>query len=134
MNRSKQPSKTAVALSAVAAICVAQAAIPARGEDGTAGRTLKPLTGISFGVGSKRVVGYFVGDAQGCNLTLMMGDSMEGDEVPTSTPTRILQTIAPTDKARVDTTEGESLEFSCKAGATAMTVRMLRNVAAYKAK
>ena len=79
-------------------------------------------------------MGYFVGDAQVCNLTLTMGNSIEGDEVPTSTPTRILQTIAPNNTARVDTTEGESLEFSCKAGATAMTIRMLRNVAAYKAK
>ena len=100
----------------------------------TLGKTLKPLTGISFGVGSKRIVGYFVGDTQVCNLTLMMGDSMEGDEVPTSTPTRILQTIAQNDKARVDTTEGEPIEFSCEAGATAMTVQVLRNVAAYKAK
>ena len=132
MNRSKQPSQTAVALCAAAVICVA--AIPSRAEDVTLGKTLKPLTGISFGVGSKRIVGYFVGDTQVCNLTLMMGDSMEGDEVPTSTPTRILQTIAPNDKARVDTTEGESIEFSCKAGATAMTVQVLRNVAAYKAK
>jgi hypothetical protein len=64
----------------------------------------------------------------------MMGDSLAGDEVPTSTPTRILQTIAPNSMARVDTMEGESFEFSCKHGATTMTVQMLRNVAAYKAK
>ena len=83
---------------------------------------------------SKRIVGYFVRDAQVCNLTLMMGDSMESDEVPTNTPTRILQTIAPNSMARVDTTEGESFEFSCKSGATAMTVRILTDVAAYKAK
>jgi hypothetical protein len=134
MNRSKQPSKTAVAFCAAAVIGVALAAIPSRAEDVTLGKTIKPLTGISFGVGSKRVVGYFVSDAQVCDLTLMMGDSIQGDEVPMSTPTRIRQTIAPNNTARVDTMEGESLEFSCKAGATAMTVQMLKNVAAYKAK
>ena len=46
----------------------------------------------------------------------------------------IALTIAPNEMARIDTTEGESLEFSCKSGATAMTVRMLTDVAAYKAK
>jgi hypothetical protein len=111
MKRSKQPSKTSVALCVAAVICVAQAAIPARAEDHAAGKTLKPLAGISFGVGSKRVIGYFVGESQGCNLTLMMGDSLAGDEVPTSTPTRILQTIAPNSMARVDTAEGQSLEL-----------------------
>ena len=134
MNRSKQPSTAAVALCVAAVICMAQVAIPARAEDTTAEKMLKPLAGISFGVGSKRVVGYFVADAHACNLTLMMGDSMASDEVPTSSPTRILQTIAPNSMARVDTTEGESFEFSCKSGATAMTVRMLTDVAAYKAK
>ena len=79
-------------------------------------------------------MGYFVGDAQVCNLTLTMGNSIEGDEVPTSTPTRIVHAIAPNNTARVDTTEGKSLEFSCKAGAMAMTVRTLSDVAAYKAK
>ena len=132
MNRSKQPFKTAVALCAAAVICVATT--PSRAEDVTLDKKLKPLTGISIGLGSKRIVGYFVGDAQVCNLTLTMGDSIEGDEVPTSTPTRIVHAIAPNNTARVDTTEGESLEFSCKASAMAMTVRTLRRVAAYKAK
>jgi len=134
MNRSKQPSMTALALCVAAVICMAQVAIPAGAEDITSEKTLKPLAGISFGVGSKRVAGYFVADAQVCNLTLMMGDSMESDEVPTSTPTRIQQKIAPNNTARVDTAEGQSLEFSCKSGATAMTVRTLTAVAAYKAK
>ena len=78
---------------------------PSRAEDATLGKTLKPLTGISIGLGSKRIVGYFVGDAQVCNLTLTIGDSIEGDEVPTSTPTRIVHAIAPNNTARVDTTE-----------------------------
>ena len=132
MNRSKQPSKAAVALCAAAVLCVA--AMPSRAEDVTLGKTLKPLTGIGLGLGSKRIVGYFVSDSQVCNLTLMMGDSMESDAVPTSTPARIVHAIAPNKVARVDTMEGKSLEFRCNADATAMTVRMLRNVAAYKAK
>ena len=59
MNCSKQPSTTAVALCVAAVICMAQVAIPARAEDTTSEKTLKPLAGISFGVGSKRVVGLF---------------------------------------------------------------------------
>jgi hypothetical protein len=132
MYRSKQPSMTFVALYIATVLCVAQATIPARAEATSPNKILKPLAGISFGVGSKRVVGYFVAAANACNLTLMLGDSMASDEVPTSSPMRILQTIAPNSMARVDTNEGESFEFSCKSGATAMTVRMLTAVAAYK--
>ena len=44
---------------------------------------------------------------------------MENDEVPTSTPSRILEKIAPNEMVRIDTTEGESLEFRCKGDATA---------------
>ena len=94
--------------------------------------TLKPLTGINLNIGSKKIAGYFVANANVCNLTLMVGESMVGDEVPTSTPARIQQTIAPNDIGRLDTVEGESLEFGCRPGATAMTVSVLRQVAAYK--
>ena len=132
MNRSRRPPKTVAALCVATIICVAQAAIPARAEDTAPEKTLKPLVGISFGVGSKRVVGYFVADARACNLTLMLGDSMVNDEVPTSTPMRVLQTIAPDSVARVDTNEGELFEFGCKSDAGAMSVRMLTAVAAYK--
>jgi hypothetical protein len=54
MTRSKQPSMTALALCVAAVICMAQVAIPAGAEDITSEKTLKPLAGISFGVGSKR--------------------------------------------------------------------------------
>jgi hypothetical protein len=132
MNGSRRPPKTVVAFCVATVICVAQAAIPARAEDAAPEKILKPLAGISFGVGSKRVVGYFVADARACNLTLMLGDSIANDEVPTSSPMRIRQTIAPDGVARVDTNEGESFEFGCKSDAGAMSVRMLTAVAVYK--
>ena len=90
MYRSKQPSMGAFALCVATAICVAQATIPVRAEDTTSEKTLKPHAGISFAVGSKRVVAYFVAEAHACNLTLMLGESMASDEVPTSSPLRIL--------------------------------------------
>jgi hypothetical protein len=55
-----------------------------------------------------------------------------GDEVPASSAARLLQSVAANGTARVDTAEGESLELACQPGATAMTVRLLTQVASYK--
>lgn len=138
MYHPKRPLMAAAA-SCAAVICVAQAAIPAHAEDRSAGKIVKPLAAFSVGIGSKQVVGYFVADAHDCNLTLIMadaitGDSMASDEVPKSTPMRIQQTIASNTKTRMDTSEGQSLEFNCQNGAAAMSVRKLTNVAVYKAR
>ena len=40
-------------------------------------------------------MGYFVADANVCNLTLVVGESMVDDQVPTSTSARIQQMLAP---------------------------------------
>jgi hypothetical protein len=94
--------------------------------------TIKPLAGISFDVGSKRMVGYFEADASECALTLIVADAMIGDDVPKYTPVRLHQSIAPGETSTVDTPEGKSLEVACKPRAAAMTARVLDVVAIYK--
>ncbi len=94
--------------------------------------TFKPLAGISFDVGSKRMVGYFEADAGECALTLMVADAMIGDDVPKYSPVRLNQTIAPGETATVDTPEGKSLQVVCKPRASAMTARVLDVLATYK--
>lgn len=95
----------------------------------TGPKTVFPSHGVSIDVGSKHVVGYFIADNGTCNLTLLMGDKLAGDDVPASSAARLKQVVAGNSSAVVDTAEGESLELACQPGATAMTVRLLKQVA-----
>ena len=100
---------------------------PVAAESGV--KTLRPLDGVSLDVGSKRVVGFYVASAHACSLTLMMGELLVEDQEPAGSAARLQQTLAPNTLARLDTTDGESLEFACQPGAATMTVRLLKQVA-----
>ncbi len=115
---------------ALAALALGATAPVTLAADLTGPKTLFPTHGVSVDVGSKRVIGYFVADNGTCNLTFMMSDKQSGDDVPASSAARLKQVVASNSSAIVDTAEGESLELACQPGATAMTVRLLKQVAA----
>jgi hypothetical protein len=131
MNRSLRVSTRAAAAIA-AAFSILAGASATYAEDAAGAKTLFPTHGVSIDVGSKRVIGYFVASKDTCNLTFLMSDKQVEDEVPASSAARLQQSIAANGKARVDTAEGESLELACQPGASAMTVRLLTQVASYK--
>lgn len=121
-----------VAASVFGALSLLSGAAIAHADDATGLKTLYPTHGISIDVGSKRVIGYYLASNDTCNLTVLMSDKQSGDDVPATSAARLKQSIAATGKARIDTAEGESLELTCQPGATAMTVRLLTQVASYK--
>ncbi|MCB1526608.1 MAG: hypothetical protein KDJ45_02765 [Hyphomicrobiaceae bacterium] len=96
--------------------------------DGLSGQKMTPRHGISFDVGSKRAVSYYLGEGGVCNLTVLMADSNNLDEVK-GAATRVSMPVIPTKKARIDTAEGKTLEFKCAPSASAMSVRVLDQVA-----
>ena len=122
----------AVVFGLVGAASIVQATALATADESTGVRTVKPLAGISLAVGSKRMVGYFEANSGECALTVLVAPGMVGDDLPSYSPVRLIQTIAPGQTATVDTPEGKSLEFGCKPRATAMTVRVLDLLAIYK--
>lgn len=89
---------------------------------------MTPRHGISFDVGSKRAISYYLGKGGICNLTVLMADSNSLDEVK-GAATRVSIPVIPTKKARIDTAEGKTLEFKCAPSASAMSVRVLDQVA-----
>jgi hypothetical protein len=99
--------------------------------DGSSALTMKPKHGISFDVGTKHVIGYFLNDNNLCNLTLMVAEAFNGDDVPSETAARFEVAIDAGKTARLDTAEGKSLEFACMADAQAMSVKALEQVAVY---
>lgn len=89
---------------------------------------MTPRHGVSFDVGSKRAVSYYLGEGGICNLTVLMADTNALDEVK-GAATRVTMPVIPTKVARIDTAEGKTLEFKCAPSASAMSVRVLDQVA-----
>jgi hypothetical protein len=78
--------KNTFAMTVLAGVLSTNAVTSARAEDAT--WTLKPLNGLSFDVGAKRALSYFLSETGQCKLTLIVANQMLGDEVPTDTPVR----------------------------------------------
>jgi hypothetical protein len=86
--------------------------------------TMRPLQGISFDIGTKRAVSYFLNNDTACKLTLTLADVIDDDEVNGLTATRMTVAVEPGKTAYLDTAEGQSLEFKCQAGAQAMSIEV----------
>ena len=113
-----------VGISATASLGTAQAADPA------SPLTMKPQQGVSFDIGMKRAVSYFLIDGNSCKLTLMLAEVVHGDEVNGLTATRMTVAVEVGKTAHLDAAAGKSLDFKCQAGAQAMSIEVL-NRAAY---
>lgn len=90
---------------------------------------LKPSAGVSFDIGHSHAMTYFVADKGVCNLTMVLGELMTEDLVPTSAGTRFNVTIEGGRRVRIDTPEGKSVEFTCAPGATMVNMHKLDAVA-----
>jgi hypothetical protein len=84
--------------------------------------TIKPLQGISFHVGNKDAVAYFLTEGGSCKLVLTMAEDV-------SQPARVEIAIATGQATRYELTQGKLLEFACKADGLAMEVNSLPTLA-----
>lgn len=132
MNGTSRLSR-AVAASAIASLALAFGTLTAQAEEASSVKTLYPLHGVSIDIGSKHVVGYYVARGDSCNLTVLMSDKSASDDVPASSAARLQHVIVANGTTRIDTAEGESLELACQPQASALTVRVLKQVASYEA-
>ena len=105
-----------VGISATASLGMARAADPALPL------TMRPLQGVSFDIGTKRAVSYFLSDNNACKLTLTLAEVVHDDEVNGLTATRVTVAIEAGKAAHLDTVEGKTLEFKCQGGAHVMSV------------
>jgi hypothetical protein len=91
--------------------------------------TMKPLQGVSFDIGTKRAVSYFLSDDDTCKLTLMLAEVTHDNEVNPPTAARMTIAVEVGKTAHLDTVEGKSLEFKCQAGAQTMSIEVLHRAA-----
>ncbi len=117
---------TGVVSALASALAMSGAALAIAGE--ATGLKMTPRHGISFDVGSKRAVSYYLGQGGICNLTVLMADTNQLDQVK-GAATRVTIPVIPAKSARIDTAEGKTLEFKCAPSATAMTVEVFEQVA-----
>ncbi len=127
------PSKSRIAAAAV--LAGAAGLSPSHAGEFSAATIVKPHAGLSFVVGSKQAVGYFIAERGGCDLTLLVGDTGEAAaERPKGfVPARFTTLIAAGRTARMDTGDGPSMEFFCSTGATFLTTRVMDRLAYHAA-
>jgi hypothetical protein len=91
-------------------------------------RIMKPLHGISFDVGSKRAVSYFLSENGHCKLVLTIADPPKWDDISTFTATRFEAAIPGGKATRFNSTESKSHEFACHISAQSMSVTPVTRV------
>jgi len=88
-----------------------------------------PMHGVSFDIGSKHAISYFLVNGGNCDLTVWLTDISLDDESTPSTATRMMLSVAPGRTMQVGSAEGMAAEFACAANASSMSVRTLTEVA-----
>lgn len=103
------------------------------GDYSQVSRTMKPLYAVSFDVGPKHVLSYFLSKSGLCDLTVMVTDkpsqAPQGEEIRPLATSRFKALINSGKTARLDTAEGKAFEYECKSGAQAMSIREVKQVA-----
>ena len=121
---SRKPSKWLLAFGSTLAATVCTS-VPATSSEPAlmAGQAqYQALQSISYGFGSKFTSGYFTAKSGRCSLNLMVIEKSPQDKPLSVTAARIRLLLYPGQVAGLDSEEGESLNFTCGAGATALLV------------
>ena len=84
------------------------------------GPSIAPVVTISFDVGSKRAVSYFLSDNGQCKLVLTLADPPKWDDISTFTATRFEARVPGGKATRFLSSESKSYEFACHVNAQAM--------------
>jgi hypothetical protein len=123
-------SLVAAAALAIAGAAGLSASVGHAGEFSSA-TVVKPKAGLSFPVGSKQAVGYFLAERGGCDLTLLIGDAGEAasEAAKGGSASRFSTLVAAGRTARIDTADGPSVEFFCSTGASFLTTRVFDRIA-----
>ena len=88
-----------------------------------------PMHAVTFDIGSKHAISYFLVNDGNCDLTVWLTDISLDDEAAPSMATRMVLSVAPGKTMRVGSAEGKAAEFTCATNAESMRVLTLTEVA-----
>lgn len=122
MNKAMQLVCAAAALVAGAAVTASMAgSIP----EVAMNTVMTPGKGLTLEVGDKHAVSYFQTVENACDLTVVVSSANGGTTGQDSPGTRIVATVAPGSKLRVDVPAKKSAEFMCGPAGTKMNARVI---------
>jgi hypothetical protein len=122
-------AKSIISATALTAVLAVSNAGTLHAADAKAVLSMKPMHGISFELGTKPAVSYFSSDNGQCKLVLTVAEQASWDDVSAFQATRFEATIPAGKATRFSSTEGNTLEFACQAGAQSMTVKVMEQIA-----
>jgi len=88
-----------------------------------------PMHAISFDIGSKHALSYFLINSGSCELTVWLTDIADRDEAAPGAATRMVIPVSPGKTMQVGSPEGMAAEFACAKNAESISVRTLTEVA-----
>ena len=86
--------------------------------------TFRSAQAISYQLGSKRAIGYFVRVDGACQVTLMIAEAVDPDVAQPTSAARLSLAMMPGQKAGLASEEGEALELTCGSGAETVLVTL----------
>lgn len=106
------------------AAMTALSAAPAAAQQTVRELVMTPGKGVSFYVGTKHGITTFLSDNGACNLTVAIGDNPDMEGMNPSASTRFTAAVMPARPAKLETTDGHTLIFTCGPAAQAMHLLM----------
>jgi hypothetical protein len=128
------PAFTCFSRTMVAAVALTSTAAAYAAELSSKPMTMKPMHGISFDVGAKHAVSYFLSEGGRCKLTLILAEAFTGEEAPSDVPARYEVAIGGGKSVRLNGDESTRLDVTCHAGARAVTMTPVEEVASRTAR
>lgn len=86
--------------------------------------TYRPAEAIHYVLGSKRAVGYFVGQKGECRVTLMIAEAVDPDAATPTSAARLRLAMLPGQSASFGSADGGDVMLTC--GARAETIEAKR--------
>jgi len=89
--------------------------------------TYKPAEAMHYVLGSKRAVGYFLGQKGECRVTMMIAEAVDPDLATPPSAARLRLSMLPGQSASFGSAEGGEMTLTC--GARAETIEVTRAAA-----
>jgi hypothetical protein len=85
--------------------------------------TYRPAEAMHYVLGSKRAVGYFVGQKDECRLTLMIAEAIDPDVATPTSAARLRLAMLPGQTATFGSADGGDMLLTCGPGAETVEVK-----------
>ena len=116
-------STRTIAALALGSLVACAIAVPAAAHRNPASEIYRSAQSISYQLGSKRAVGYFLTHNGACQLTLMIAEAVDVDVAEPTNAAKLNVAILPGQSAALASEEGEAMLLTCGGNAETLMVK-----------